>query len=306
MRSIKSPFKESVTKTITDYALILFGSFLIAAAFALFNTPYQITPGGVYGLAVVINYFFPQFMVGTIGLVLDVPLLITSFIIFGRGAGFKTVFAALTLPIIMNFITFLVGNTTDPTLILNGNINLTNDVLLAAIYGGVLAGVGLGVIVRTRATSGGTDVISMIICKYARLPFGQSTLIVESMVILAGLLAFGSWLLPLYSLISLFITSKVIDFIVEGSNDDKLLFIISNKHEEIKDYILNDLDRGGTYLKASGMYTKSDKMVIFLVISKKQLPMVRSAINRIDDKSFLTVVNAHEIMGDGFKSFVQV
>ncbi|MEG0500117.1 MAG: DUF2179 domain-containing protein, partial [Rikenellaceae bacterium] len=110
--------------------------------------------------------------------------------------------------------------------------------------------------------------------------------------------------LPLYSLISLFITSKLIDVIVDGTSTDKLLFIISEKHEEIKEFILKDLDRGGTYLKASGMYTKSDKMVIFVVISRNQLPMMRDLIKTLDKNAFMTVVNAHEIVGDGFKSFV--
>lgn len=90
---------------------------------------------------------------------------------------------------------------------------------------------------------------------------------------------------------------------IDGTSTDKLLFIISDKHEVIKDFILNDLDRGGTYLKASGMYTKSDKMVIFVVISRNQLPMVRDLIKKIDKGAFMTVVNAHEILGDGFKGF---
>lgn len=304
MAALKLPFRESVSKIIISWAGVFFGSLLIAVAYVLFNTPYNITPGGVYGLGIVINHFFPDIMVGTIGLSLDIPLLITSFIIFGKGSGFKTIAAALVLPIIMNTLTVMVGGT-DPALILNGNINLSNDILLASIFGGILTGIGLGIIVKSNATSGGTDVIGMIMTKYLKMPFSKSMLIVESCVVLSGLVVFGNWTLPLYSLISLFITSKLIDVMIDGTSTDKLLFIISDKHEVIKDFILNELDRGGTYLKASGMYTKSDKMVIFVVISRNQLPRMRDLIKEIDKGAFMTVVNAHEILGDGFKSFTE-
>lgn len=304
MAALKLPFRESVSKIIISWAGVFLGSLLIAVAYVLFNTPYNITPGGVYGLGIVINHFFPDIMVGTIGLSLDIPLLITSFIIFGKGSGFKTIAAALVLPIIMNTLTVMVGGT-DPALILNGNINLSNDILLASIFGGILTGIGLGIIVKSNATSGGTDVIGMIMTKYLKMPFSKSMLIVESCVVLSGLVVFGNWTLPLYSLISLFITSKLIDVMIDGTSTDKLLFIISDKHEIIKDFILNELDRGGTYLKASGMYTKSDKMVIFVVISRNQLPRMRDLIKEIDKGAFMTVVNAHEILGDGFKSFTE-
>lgn len=304
MATLKLPFRESVSKIIISWAGVLLGSFLIALAYVLFNTPYNITPGGVYGLGIVINSFFPDIMVGTIGLSLDIPLLIISFIIFGRGSGLKTIASALVLPIMMNALTLLFGGT-DPALILDGKINLSNDILLASIFGGILTGVGLGIIVKSNATSGGTDVIGMIMTKYLKMPFSKSMLIVESCVIVSGLVVFGDWTLPLYSLISLFITSKLIDVIIDGTSTDKLLFIISEKHEEIKNFILEDLGRGGTYLKASGMYTKSDKMVIFVVISRNQLPRMREVIKGLDDKAFLTVVNAHEIVGDGFKSFIE-
>lgn len=304
MATLKLPFRESVSKIIVSWLGVLFGSVLIAIAYVLFNTPYNITPGGVYGLAIVINHFFPDIMVGTIGLSLDIPLLIISFIIFGRGSGFKTIAAALVLPIVMNAFTLFVGGT-DPTMILDGKINLTNDMLLASIFGGILTGIGLGIIVKSKATSGGTDVIGMVMTKYLRMPFSKSMLIVESCVIVSGLVVFGDWTLPLYSLISLFITSKVIDIIIDGTSTDKLLFIVSDKHEELRNYIIEELGRGGTYLKASGMYTKSDKMVIFVVVSRNQLPLMKDIIKSVDDKAFLTVVNAHEIMGDGFKSFIE-
>ncbi len=302
MTTLKLPIKESSSKFIWSIVGVIIGSLLVAVAYVLFNTPYKITPGGVYGLAIVINHFFPNFMVGTIGLALDIPLLITAFILFGNSSGIKTIISALTLPLIMNLVTSLVGGSV-PAEILGGRIDLTNDVLLASIYGGVLTGVGLGIIVKCGATSGGTDVIGMILTKYFKIPFSKSILIVESMVILSAMIVFGNWTLPLYSLISLFLTSKLIDVIIEGASNDKMIFIISEKHEEIKKYILNDLERGGTYFRASGMYTNSDKFVIFVVVSRKQLPQMKLVVSQVDPAAFMTVMNAHEIMGDGFKPF---
>ncbi len=300
MATLKLPLKESTSKIVWSWIGVLVGSLLVAAAYVLFNTPYKITPGGVYGLAIVINNFLPNFMVGTIGLTLDIPLLILAFFIFGKGFGAKTIFSALTLPLMMNGLTELVGGV-DPATLLDGRINLTDDILLASIYGGVLTGIGLGIIVKAGATSGGTDVIGMIITKYFRIPFSKSLLIVESLVILSGMLVFGNWILPLYSLISLFLTSKLIDIVIEGTSTDKMLFIVSDKHSEIREYILKDLERGGTYLKASGLYSESEKNVIFVVISRNQLPLIKSHISKIDPNAFMTVVNSHEIMGEGFK-----
>ncbi len=296
--------KQSKSSVIWSWIGVLVGSFLVAIAFVLFNTPYKITPGGVYGLAIVINKFLPNFMVGTIGLALDVPLLIAALIIFGGGFGAKTIFSALSLPLMMNFLTTLVGGT-DPAILLDGRINLTDDILLASIYGGVITGVGLGIIVKAGSTSGGTDVIGMIITKYFNIPFSKSLLIVESLVILSGMLVFGNWTLPLYSLISLFLTSKLIDFVIEGASTDKMLFIISEKPEEVREFILGDLGRGGTYFKGSGMYSEVDKKVIFVVVSRNQLPMIKNFIKEIDKKAFMTVVNTHEIMGDGFKPLTE-
>lgn len=299
---LKIPAKSVIIKEIASYGGIIIGSLLMAAAFALFNTPYKVTPGGVYGIGIIINYFFPNIMVGTIGLSLDIPLLIIFFLVFGKGAGVKTIVSALCLPIFMNIITTIIGGT-DPAIILDGKMNLTNDVLLASIYGGVLCGAGLGIIVRTGATSGGTDVVAMLIAKFFKCKFTFAMILVEASVILSGMILFGDWKLPLYSLISLFLTSAVIDIMVDGPSTDKMLLIISDKHEDIRNFILNDLERGGTYLKATGMYTNNDKEVIFVVLSRNQLPMIKSFIYNIDPLAFITVVSAHETFGDGFKQF---
>lgn len=280
---------------------IFLGSLFLAAGFVLFINPYRIVPGGVYGMGIVLHYIFPSVQVGTFGFMFDIPLLLISLRVFGAKFGAKTVVAAVLTPLFMNLLTYVIGE--NPVTMLNGKINLENDVLLSCIFGGVLIGLGQGLIFRTHATTGGTDIIAMILSKYTKTPIARSVLYVDSLVVVFGLIVFGDWKLPLYSLITIFIVSQVIDYIIEGISTDKLLFIISDKHAEIKRLILDDLSRGGTYIKASGMYTNAPKDMIFVVINRREVSVVQDYIKTLDPNAFLVVVNAHETLGDGFKNF---
>jgi len=287
-------------KWLLQWAQIIVGSLILATAFVLFINPYDIVPGGVYGLGIILHSVFPDIQVGTFGLAFDIPLLITALIVFGPRFGAKTVVSAVVTPLFMNLLTFLCGE--DPATMLGGHIDLSGDMVLAALFGGILGGVGLGLIFKTNATSGGTDIISMIVHKYLHIPIARSMMFVESVIVIIGLLVFGDWKLPLYSIITIFLMTRTIDYIIGGASNEKLLFIISEKHEEIRKYVLDNLSRGGTYIKSSGMYTKADKNMIFVVISRRELALVQSYIKEVDPLVFMVVVNAHETLGDGFKS----
>lgn len=288
-------------KELKSYVLILFGAFLIATAFVLFITPYKIVPGGVYGAGVVFNYLFPSIQVGTWGLMMDVPLLITALLLFGRVFGAKTIFAAVSCPIIMDAMTYIVGS--DPATMLGGSIDLSNDVLLSCLFGGVIMGAGISLILKSRATSGGTDIVAMIVSRYAHIPIARALMIVDSLVVVFGLLVLGDWKVPLYSLVTIFVSTKVIDFVLEGGSGDKLIFILSEHHHDIRNFILEDLSRGGTYIHAAGMYTNAPKEMIFVVISRREMPLLQDRVRQSDPQAFMIVVNAHETLGDGFKTF---
>jgi uncharacterized membrane-anchored protein YitT (DUF2179 family) len=165
-----------------------------------------------------------------------------------------------------------------------------------------MIGFGLGLIFKSKATSGGSDIIAMIIAKYTRLPLGQLLIFIDSAIVLVGLIAFGDWKIPLYSWIVIFVTGKVIDVVLEGISYDKTLFIISDKHPEIRDKIINDLNRGGTLFTGKGMYNYAEKTVIFTVVNRRELAILEDYINTIDPNAFLTVIDANEILGKGFKS----
>lgn len=274
-----------------NYSLIIIGSFILASGFVLFITPYKIVPGGVYGIAIVMHYLF-NFPVGMSALTMDIPLTIIGIRILGPRFGYKTVVGFLLTAFFVDGLTYIYG---DQPLV-------PDEPLLSSVFGGVFLGLGLGLIFKSKATSGGTDIVAMIISKYTKMPVGQLLIYVDSVIVLLGLAVFQDWKIPLYSLIVIFITGKVIDTVLQGVNYDKTLFIISEKHQEIRDKIINDLNRGGTFLLGKGMYNGADKSVIFAVVNRREMAILQEYIHQIDPKAFVTVINANEILGEGFKS----
>lgn len=142
----------------------------------------------------------------------------------------------------------------------------------------------------------------MIIAKYTRFPLGQLMIYVDSTIVLLGLVVFADWKIPLYSWIVIFITGKVIDVVLHGISYDKTLFIISDKYEEIRERIILDLNRGGTYIPGKGMYNGSEKTIIFTVVNRREMAILEEFIHHIDPQAFVTVLEANEILGEGFKS----
>jgi len=276
---------------IINYTLITVGAFILASGFVLFITPYKIVPGGVYGISIVLHYIIGS-PVGLTALFMDVPLTIIGIKVLGPRFGYKTVVGFLLTAFFVDGITWLYG--AEPL--------VPDEPLLSSIFGGVFIGTGLGLIFKSKATSGGTDILAMILSRYTQLPVGQLLIYVDSAIVFIGLLVFRDWRIPLYSLIVIYITGKVIDTILQGVDYDKTLFIISDKYEEIRTKIIDDLNRGGTYIKAKGMYNNSDKTIIFTVVNRRELAMLQEYIHHIDPQAFVTVINANEILGEGFKS----
>ncbi|MBE9480510.1 MAG: YitT family protein [Bacteroidetes bacterium] len=284
----EKPFSK---KWFLNYSLILFGSFILASGFVLFITPYKIIPGGVYGISIVLHYLIDT-PVGMTALAFDIPLTIIGIKVLGPRFGVKTVVGFVLTAFFVDGLTYFWGEA--PL--------VEGDALLSSIFGGVFVGLGLGLIFKAKATSGGSDIIAMIIGKYTKIPLGQLMIYVDSVIVLVGLIAFRDWKIPLYSLIVIFITGKVIDVVLEGISYDKTLFIISDKYEKIRNKIINDLNRGGTYIHGNGMYNNAEKTLIFTVVNRRELAMLQDFINEIDPKAFMTVINANEIIGNGFKS----
>ena len=299
-----------------SWMLIFIGCSIMGAGFVLFVNPYKFVPGGVYGLGIVLHNIFPSVQVGTFGYMFDVPLMIAAMLVFGGRFGTRTVLAALYTPGFMNVLTRLVYpdeaavESLDPAQLLGGRLDLSNDLLLTCVIGAVVIGVGQGIVVRQQATTGGTDIVAMLLQKFAGIKFSTGIFLADGSVVLAGLAVIGfglgigeaaanGWMLTLYSLIS----SRVIAYLLDGASYDKLLFIISDHHAELKRFIVDDLDRSATYIKAKGMYTERDRDMIFLVVSRKEVHLVQHKIREIDPSAFVVVTDAYDTFGEGFKQF---
>ena len=291
-------------KWISNYLFIAIGSFILAVSFVFFITPHKIVPGGVYGISIVVHFltrglfsFWPEGIpIGLFGLLLNIPLTIAGIKILGPRFGVKTIVGFVLTSFFMDGITWL-----RPV----GDAPLVNDILLSCVFGGVLAGFGLGLIFKSRATSGGSDIIAMIIAKYTHIQLGRLMIYVDSVIVLFGLFAFGDWAIPLYSWIVIYITGKVIDITLEGSDYNKALLIISKQHEKIRHKLLNDLERGGTYLKGEGMYTGEEKQIIYTTVSRREVAVLKEYISNIDPEAFITVMDTREILGEGFQNLKQ-
>lgn len=307
-------------KIIYAWASILLGCTILAAGFVFFINPYNIVPGGVYGASIVLHNLFPSIQVGTFGYMFDIPLLILSVILLGAKLGTRTIAAALITPLLMNIMSRFVYPTQealerlDPTQLLGGTMNMSEHLMLTSIIGATVIGIGTGIVIRNQATTGGSDIVGMLLQKYCHIRFSRAILLVDATVVCFGLLVIGfgigsandstqpSWHLSFYSLISIFVISRVIAYVINGEKNDKLIFIISNKNlSELRRYILEDLDRTATYIKSSGLYTREDKEMIFMVVSYKEVAGLKLKIKEADPRAFVVVTDAYDTFGEGWK-----
>lgn len=264
----------------------------MAAGLVMFISPYKLAPGGVYGIAIVLHHLF-GFPIGLSGILMDIPLTLIAIKVLGPRFGLKTIIGFVLLAAFISFFEFTWGY--EPL--------VKDDALLSSIFGGVFVGLGLGLVFRAKASSGGTDNVAMILAKYTRMPLGQLVILIDAAIVFITLIAFDDLKIPMYSWIVIFITGKMVDVVLQGISYEKTLFIISEKHEEIRNKIIKDLDRGGTYIQAKGMYKGDEKQMIFTVVSRREVSMLQDFIHEIDPNAFMTVLDAHEIYGHGFKAF---
>lgn len=307
-------------KALYAWVSIFLGCTILAAGFVFFINPYNIVPGGVYGASIVLHNLFPSIQVGTFGYMFDVPLLILSVVLLGSKLGIRTIVAALTTPLIMNVMSRMVYpnkealERLDPTQLLGGSMDMTNHLMLTCIIGAAVIGIGTGIVIRNQATTGGSDIVGMLLQKYCHIRFSSAILLVDAIVVCFGLVVIGfgfgsaddttqpSWHLSFYSLISIFVISRVIAYIINGEKSDKLIFVISEKEmTELHKYILVDLDRTATCIKSSGLYTGADKEMLFLVVSYKEVTSVKIKIKEADPHAFVVVTDAYDTFGEGWK-----
>jgi uncharacterized membrane-anchored protein YitT (DUF2179 family) len=293
-------------KWFINYGQVVAGSFIIAVGFVFFISPYKLAPGGVYGISIVLHYLFEMYhsalesLFGTIlpenldisvaALCMDIPLCIIGAKVLGKSFGIKTVVSFIAMAVF----TFILENSW-------GYRVLVDDVMLSSIFGAVCVGLGSGLIFRTGATSGGTDVVSMIFSKRTSIPLGTMVIIVDSCVVILSFVAFQDIKIPLYSFIIIYITGRIVNAAVYGFRNIKTLIIVSDKHEEIAKFVL-DLERGGTILYGEGMYTGNKKKVIFTNVNPKEVNLIQQHIRDVDPEAFITIIDAGMVVGEGFRN----
>ena len=296
---------KSLFKNWKDYIWIILGSLLTAAAINVFLVPYKIAPGGVSGIATVIYYLSGgRFPVGITMLVLNIPLFIMGIRFIGGRFAIRTLFSTIFLSVAID--------TTEPYtrifvqkyLVVLEKTPSAPDLLLYAIFGGVIMGLGLGLVFKFGATTGGSDLAARIVNHFQRnFTMGQIILFIDTAAIIFAAVSFNSFLLALYAVIALYVSSKAIDAVLEGVNFAKAVFIISDKPEEIASRILKDIDRGVTALKGKGMYTGFDKEVLLCVLHRGQLPILKLIVKEVDEKAFVILTDIREVFGEGFKTY---
>jgi uncharacterized membrane-anchored protein YitT (DUF2179 family) len=268
--------------------VIAVASVFFAIAVSLFLDPNKLAPGGVTGIAIIINHFLDM-PTGTLVLIMNIPIMILGIWKFGVKFFISTIVATVMGSVFIDIVAkFPVA---------------TNDMFLSALIGGILMGLSIGLIFKVGASTGGTDIIARLLkIRFPHVETGKLFILVDIMIVLASAIAFRDIELAAYAGICVFVSGKALDFVLYGGEGARLIFVISDKEEEIAQKFMTDLDSGVTYVNGIGAYTSADKKIIMCAMTKQMLPKAQDIVRDIDINAFIIVTSANEIVGEGYKS----
>lgn len=274
---------------VVSYTQIVVGSLMGALSFPLFLTPNHIAPGGLTGIATVLNFLF-HWPVGTASLIMNIPLFFVGYRAMGHVFAFRSLLATVLFSLLIDLIPI-------PP--------MTMEPLLGAVFGGVLLGVGLGLILRGGATTGGTDMAArMVHSHFQHISVGALLFIIDGLVVLAaGLLIEAEY--ALYAFISIYLTSKVMDAVMLGLSSDKACYVISKQYEVIKQVLMTEMDRGVTVLSAEGGYSGETRPILLCVLTAQEVGRLKAIVRSVDESAFVFISDAHEVLGEGFRNLVE-
>lgn len=282
-KDIKLPInKKNLVKKIIEFLL---GCFIVAFSYNIFIAPNNLVPGGVSGIAVIVNGIFHIDYAITI-FILNIFLLLMSYILLGKEKTRASILGSIVFPIFVSATEYL-------------NVWLqidTSNVLLSAITGGILFGLGAGLIFRAGFTTGGTDIVNQILSKYLKITLGKSMLISDGLIVLTSGYFFGIKIM-MYSILLLYIISLISDKIVLGISDSKMFMIVTDRDEEVKEYILKTLKHGVTIFKGRGGYKRDNEDVLMAVLPTKDFTLLRDGIKKIDKHAFYIITDTYEVFG---------
>lgn len=267
-------------KTIGKYLFLFLGSVLAALGLEIFLIPNNIIDGGVVGISIILGYL-TKFPIGAFIFTLNIPFLIFGYKQIGRTFAFSTLFSVTSLSIWVTILHPVPG--------------LTKDIMLAAVFGGILLGIGVGLIIRYGGSLDGTEIVAIILYRRTDFSVGEVVMFFNIFILSSAGFVFG-WDKAMYSLIAYFIAFKVIDITIEGLDESKAVMVVSEKPDEIAEVLLARLGRGVTYLEGRGGYTGEHKSVIYTVVTRIEIAKLKSIINDIDPNAFVTITDVHEVM----------
>lgn len=276
---------------IRDYALIVLGAFLQALALRTFLIPANLVGGGVSGIAQILNHY-TGWPIGVIVFLGNVPLFLLGWrYLGGRRFAMRTAVAVIVYSFFVDFLARFISP--------NG---ITDDLLINALYGAMVSGVGYGLVYRGQGTSGGSDVLARILNHWRGIPMTQSYLMVDTLVILGGGLVFG-WKEALYALIVLYVSGLVADATLEGGRTVRAAMIVTERGEAVAGHIMEDMERGVTILDGTGAYTRTARPVLYCVVSRSEVQTLKRIVHEADPEAFMVIGAAHEALGEGFVPF---
>ncbi|MBW4829388.1 MAG: YitT family protein [Clostridiaceae bacterium] len=264
---------------------------MVAIGLYFFFMPQKLAIGGANGLAIVVNHWIPFLSIGNLMIIINIVLFIVAFIFIGAGFGIKTIYTSLGTSVIVSLFENIIP--------MGGP--LSDDIILQLVIGVFISAIGMAIVFNQNASTGGTDIIAKIINKFWGLELGRGVLLCDFSITLMAGIAFGPRL-AMYSLLGVILNGLVIDSTIDGINLSKQVNIVSEYSDNIKDYIVKDLERGATLYSAKGAYTGNIKDVVVTVVDRKDFIKLKNHIKTIDENAFVTVSNVYEVLGDGFKS----
>ncbi|CAN7203643.1 YitT family protein [Rossellomorea sp. LjRoot5] len=270
---------------LLEYLFVVFGSTIVAIAFNVFLLPNEVASGGVSGISTILNGLFdwkPAFVQWAF----NIPLFIAGLIFLGLQFGVKTAIGTVFLPLVV----FLTEDWKP----------WTEDPLLGALFGGIGVGLGLGIVFRGRASTGGTDLAAQIVNKFTGFSLGTCVAMIDGMIVLSAAIVYDIER-GLYALIGLYVTSKTIDLVQVGISRSKMALIITTRQEEVREGILNKIDRGVTKLSAYGGYTDDERPILMCVVDQTEFTKLKQLVKTIDPAAFVVTMDASEVLGEGFK-----
>lgn len=273
-------------KYFKELIVITLGCFIYAFAINEFFVPNKLAEGGVTGISLVI-YYLTEFPIGTSYMLINIPIALIGFKMLGREFIFKTIFGILMMSYALK-VTAGVGEPID-------------DVLLSSLFGGFLSGVGLGIVFLSGGSTGGMDIIARIMTRYKGIPVGKALLMIDFIVLSVAGFIFGK-IVFMYTLVALFVAAKIIDLIEEGKHVAKSVMVISKKSDEIKEFVIKELDRSCTVLKSRGAYLGQDQETLYIIMSRFQIMKFKFFMKTVDPDAFVIINDVAEVLGDGFKN----